>query len=79
MMYLILRDATGQRHECMLMASDQNRLRVAFRGGDDAVELTREQDHWIQEGCGPVEIDSFVAGDRPLIVLQPEAQYCLAG
>ena len=79
MMYLILRDATGQRHECMLMARNQNRLRVAFRGGDDAVELTREQDQWIQEDSGPVEIESFVRGDRPLIVLQPEARYCLAG
>lgn len=79
MMYLILRDATGQRHECMLMARNQNRLRVAFRGGDDAVELTRDQDHWIQEDNAPVEIESFVAGDRPLIVLQPEARYCLAG
>jgi len=79
MMYLILRDARGQRHECMLMASNQNRLRVAFRGGDDAVELTREQDHWIHEDSGPFEIESFVAGDRPLIVPQPQARYCLAG
>jgi hypothetical protein len=79
MMYMIVRDSKGNRSECMLMASDQSRMRVAFRGGDDAVELRRQGDRWIQEGYGPVEVESFVAGDRPLIVMQPDAEYLLAG
>jgi len=79
MLYMILRDSHGQRCECMLMASDESRMRVAFRGGDDAVELKRQGDRWIQEGDGPVEVESFVAGDRPLIALRPDAQYLLAG
>ena len=79
MMYMILRDSTGKRSECMLMASDESRMRVAFRGGEDAVELRRQGEGWIQEGYGPVEVESFVAGERPLIVLQPDARYLLAG
>jgi hypothetical protein len=77
MMYLILRDAKGQRHECMLMARDENRMRVAFRHGNDAIELTRCQDQWIQEGSGPIEVESFLAGAGPLIA--PQARYLLAG
>ena len=79
MTYMILCDANGRRSECMLIASNENAMRVAFRGAEDVVELTRREDHWIQEGWGPVEIESFVAGDEPLVWLQPDVRYLLAG
>ena len=78
-MYLILSDADGNRYECMLIAASGDCLRVAFRGGEDAVELTRRQNQWFSEDRGPVEVESVVAGDRPLIALEPAASYLRAG
>jgi hypothetical protein len=78
-MYLILSDATGKRYECMVIAGDVDRMRVAFCGGEDAVELTRRQNHWISDDCGPVEVESIVAADWPLTALEAPAQYLMAG
>jgi len=78
-MYLIFSDVNGNRYECVVIAGDAGRMRVAFRGGEDAVELTRRQNHWISDDCGPVEVESIVVGNRPLVALEPPAPYLMAG
>ena len=77
-MYLILCDSTGNRYEGMVLAAGENGLRVALRGGEDAIELTRHQNRWTIEGQVPVEIESMLAADRPLAAMAPVA-YPLAG
>lgn len=78
-MYLILCDASGNRYEGMVLAGSENGLRVALRGGEDAVELTRHQNQWTLEGGAPVEIESMLAADRPLGALLVPVAYPLAG
>lgn len=78
-MYLILCDSTGNRYEGMVLAGSETRLRVALRGGEDAIELTRHQNEWTIEGDGPVEIESLLAGERPLAALLVPVAYPLAG
>ena len=78
-MYMILSDAMGKLHECVLIAGNGDRMRIAFRGGEDAVELTRRQNQWISENFGLVEVEFVVAGNRPLSALKPAHQYLKAG
>lgn len=78
-MYLILCDSNGNLYEGMILAGSENRLRVALRGDEDAVELTRHQNQWILEGSATVEIESLLAGDRPLAALLSPVAYPLAG
>lgn len=78
-MYVILCDSTGNRYEGMVLAGSETRLRVALRGDEDAIELTRHQNEWRLEGEGPVEIESMLAGDRPLAALLVPVAYPLAG
>ena len=78
-MYLLLSDQNGKRYECVVIAGDVDRMRVAFRGGDDAMELTRRQDHWMSDDFGPVEVESIVAGDQPPAVLEQPARCLMAG
>ena len=78
-MYLILCDSNGNRYEGMVLAGSENRLRVALRGDEDAVELTRHQNEWTLEGGGSVEIESILGGGRPLAALLSPVAYPLAG
>jgi len=78
-MYLILCDSNGNRYEGMILAGSENCLRVALRGGEDAFELTRHQNQWTIEGDGPIEIESMLAGDRPLAAPLAPVAYPLAG
>ncbi len=78
-MYLILCDSTGNRYEGVVLATSEHGLRVALRGGEDVVELTRHQNEWTLEGGGSVEIESMLAGDRPLAALLVPVAYPLAG
>ena len=78
-MYLILCDSSGNRYEGMVLATSEHGLRVALRGGEDAIELTRHQNEWTIEGNGPVEIESMLAGDRPLAAFLVPVAYPLAG
>ena len=78
-MYLILRDSTGRRFEAMLLALGEHGMRIALRGDVDTTELTRRQDQWISKDCGPVEVESMVAGDQPLSALEFPAVYQAAG
>ena len=63
----------------MVLATSEHGLRVALRGGEDTIELTRHQNEWIIEGNGPVEIESMLAGDRPPAALLVPVAYPLAG
>lgn len=78
-MYLILSDGNGNRHEGVLLAGDLDRMRVAFRGGRDVVELTRREEGWAGDDCGPVEVESIVVGGRAPEALEMPARYMTAG
>ena len=78
-MYLLLSDQNGNRYECVVIAGDVDRMRVALRGGDDAIELTRRRDQWISDEFGPVEVESIVAGDQPPVALEQPALCLTAG
>jgi hypothetical protein len=78
-MYLILCDSTGNRYEGMVLATSEHGLRVALRGGEDAIELTHHQNQWTMEGDGAIEIESMLAGERPLAALLSPVAYPLAG
>ena len=78
-MYLILRDSNDNRYEGMVLATSEHGLRIALRGGEDAIELTRHQNEWTMEGGGPVAIESLLADGRPLAVLVVPGAYPLAG
>ncbi len=78
-MYLILCDSAGRRFESILLAAGERRMRIALRGGADAIEVTRSQNQWISDEIGPVEVESIVAGEQPLVMLESPASYPLAG
>ena len=49
--------ANGQTVEAALVARIENRIRVAFQGGDDVVEFTDVNGTWVSEECEPVQIE----------------------
>jgi len=55
-MDMILLEVNGLRTDALLLALGSDRMRVAFRNGDDAIELRREGEQWISE-----EGSTFVA------------------
>jgi hypothetical protein len=49
--------ADGHRIEAVLLARYRDAIRVAVRGGDDAVEFREYKGTWISEDCEPVRIE----------------------
>ena len=49
--------ADGHRIEAALLARYEHAVRVAVRGGDDAVEFKDWNGTWISEDCEPVRIE----------------------
>jgi hypothetical protein len=64
--------ADGYRIEAALLARHQDAVRVAVRGGEDAVEFKEWNGTWISEDCEPVRID-FDWDER---ASEPSSQEC---
>ncbi len=56
-MRLFIRYLRGYGQEAILLATMENRIRVAAPGRDDAMEFRFVEGHWISETLEPVEIE----------------------
>jgi hypothetical protein len=56
-MRLLIRYMNGYGQDAILLATMENRIRVAAPGRDDAMEFRYVEGHWISEGLEPVEIE----------------------
>jgi hypothetical protein len=54
--HMILIHANGSRTEAVLLARNENKMRVAIAGSDDLVELTDVHGTWVTEDCEPVYV-----------------------
>ncbi len=66
---MIIRYANGTVAEAALICRYENTMRVAIKGGDDAVEFTEHNGTWIAENCEPVAIEfawQHQPGARPV-------------
>ncbi len=65
-MPMILLYENGLRVDAMLLAIGQNRMRVVFRGGRDAMELRLLKDQWMSEEGDAVDIESILMAGESL-------------
>ena len=56
-MRLLIQYLNGYRQDAILLATMENRIRVAEPGRDDAMEFRFLDGHWISEALEPVEIE----------------------
>jgi len=56
-MRLLIRYLNGLGQDAILLASMENRIRVAIPGRDDATEFLFIEGQWISEQMDPVEIE----------------------
>ncbi len=56
-MRLLIRYLNGNGQDAILLATKENRIRVAVPGRDDAMEFRFVEGHWISEALEPVEIE----------------------
>ena len=61
-MRMILLYENGQRAEIVLLATSDYRMRVVFKGSNDATELRLMKDQWISEEGQAVDIESLIIG-----------------
>jgi len=54
---MTIRYADGTSQEGILLARNENRMRVALKDGTDVAEFTEVNGVWISETCDPVEIE----------------------
>lgn len=54
--FMILIYANGSRTEAVLLARNENKIRVAIAGSDDLLELTDVHGTWVTEDCEPVQV-----------------------
>ena len=76
-MYAIFTDLTA-RKEGVVLALGDDRLRLAVRGAQDAVELRYTDGQWTIDGGKPVQME-FVATEAAWGAFQPMALYATAG
>jgi hypothetical protein len=60
-MYLILLYPDGRRFEAMVLTASPERLRVALKDGDDALELRRVEGRWFSEHNEEIQFESWMA------------------
>ena len=53
---MVLTYANGSKTEAVLLARNENKIRVAIAGSDDLVELTDVHGTWVTEDCEPVYV-----------------------
>jgi hypothetical protein len=54
--HMVLIYADGSRTEAVLLARNENKIRVAIAGSDDLLELTDVHGTWVTEDCEPVQV-----------------------
>ena len=59
-MRMILRREDGVRVEAVLLAANDQRMRVAVDSADDATTLTRTDDYWRAEDGTVIEIEALL-------------------
>jgi hypothetical protein len=62
---MVLIFANGSRTEAVLLARNENKIRVAIAGSDDVLELTDVHGRWVTEGCEPVYVQFAWEGKTP--------------
>jgi hypothetical protein len=62
---MVLIFANGSRTEAVLLARNENKIRVAIAGSDDVLELTDVHGTWVTEGCEPVYVQFAWEGKTP--------------
>lgn len=62
-MYMILRFATGQRVDAILLRAARERMKAVIRGQEDTLEFALVGNQWISECGSAVEIESVVTDD----------------
>jgi hypothetical protein len=62
-MLLAIQHENGRRCEALLLATGEDRMRLAPRGGLDTLELTRLGERWYDERGRRVTIGAMVAID----------------
>ena len=64
-MRVIIRDASGLRHEGILLATGTNHLRITLQDHEDAVEVRYAEGQWTLDGEGPAELEAlFTPGEE---------------
>lgn len=53
---MVLIYANGSKKEAVLLARNENKIRVAIAGSDDLLELTDVHGTWVTEDCEPVHV-----------------------
>ena len=59
-MYVIIGFPNGEAREAIVMAAAHDRMRVALRDADDAVELRKTRGGWKAEDGRAVELESVL-------------------
>ena len=59
-MLMILCYPTGRRVDGVLLATGQDRMRLAVRGRNETIELRREDGRWTSEDGVRVELESVI-------------------
>ena len=54
---MVIRYANGKSQEGILLARNENRMRVALKDGEDVAEFTEINGVWISEDCEPVQVE----------------------
>ena len=63
--HMILTYADGSKMEAVLLARNENKIRVAIAGSDDLVELTDIHGTWVTDDCEPVHVQFAWEGKAP--------------
>jgi len=64
-MRVIIRDASGLRHEGILLATGTNHLRITLQDHEDAVDIRFAEGQWTLDGEGPAELEAlFTPGEE---------------
>lgn len=62
---MVLIFANGSKTEAVLLARNENKIRVAIAGSDDLLELTDVHGTWVTEDCEPVYVQFAWEGKTP--------------
>jgi len=54
---MIIRFQNGREIEAAILTRNEHTLRVAVKGGDDALEFIEINGRWVSEDCEPVQIE----------------------
>ena len=69
---MTIRYLDGKAMEGVTLARTANTMRVAIKGGDDAVEFIKVHGTWISEDCEPVTLEFGPRRKAPATVSEPD-------